>query len=118
MSKPTDLAMGALKRLGRFILGRRRLIFKFDYQDLQSGGQIETYSDTDWAGCIRTRKSTSGGCLMLGTHLIKTWSATQASVSLSSGEAEFYGVVRVAGWHLGSSRCSRISAMTLFGIVG
>ena len=34
---------------------------------------------------------------MLGKHLIKSWSSTQASVSLSSGEAEFYGVAKASG---------------------
>ena len=38
---------------------------------------------------------------MLGRHTVKTWSSTQASVSLSSGEAEFVGVVRGAGMGLG-----------------
>ena len=38
---------------------------------------------------------------MLGRHIIKSWSSTLASVSLSSGEAEFYGVVRAAGQGLG-----------------
>ena len=39
--------------------------------------------------------------MMIGHHLIKAWSATQATISLSSGEAEFYGVVRAAGIALG-----------------
>jgi len=38
---------------------------------------------------------------MLGQHIIKSWASTLASVSLSSGEAEFYGVVRAAGQGLG-----------------
>ena len=38
---------------------------------------------------------------MLGSHLIKSWSSTQSSVALSSGEAEFNGVVRGAGIGLG-----------------
>jgi len=38
---------------------------------------------------------------MLGEHAIKTWSSTQSSVSLSSGEAEFYGVIKGAGMGLG-----------------
>ena len=38
---------------------------------------------------------------MLGGHLIKSWSSTQTSVALSSGEAEFNGVVRGAGIGLG-----------------
>ena len=38
---------------------------------------------------------------MLGKHVLKTWSTTQPTVSLSSGEAEFYGVVKAAGLALG-----------------
>ena len=37
---------------------------------------------------------------MVGSHLLKTWSSTQASVALSSGEAEFYGAVKAAGYGL------------------
>ena len=45
--------------------------------------------------------STSGGCVMLGSHMTKAWPATQASLALSSGEAEYYGVVRATGIGLG-----------------
>ena len=38
---------------------------------------------------------------MVGRHLIKSWSSTQTSISLSSGEAEYYGVVRASGVALG-----------------
>ena len=33
---------------------------------------------------------------MIGTHLLKCWSSTQAGVAMSSGEAEFYGAVKGA----------------------
>ena len=38
---------------------------------------------------------------MLGSHCIKHWPSTQASVALSSGETEFARVVRGAGQGLG-----------------
>ena len=38
---------------------------------------------------------------MLGGHLLKSWSSTQPSISLSSGEAEYYGVVKASGIALG-----------------
>ena len=98
MSKPTDVAQTAVKRLGRYLRRRPRLVWQYPYQ---RADRLEVYSDTDWAGCVRTRKSTSGGCLMLGAHVLKTWSATQASLALSTGEAEFYGVVKAAGVGLG-----------------
>ena len=90
--------MGALKRLARYLRARPRMVFEFEFQ---AADGFECYTGTDWAGCTRTRKSTSGGCLMLGRHLIKAWSATQASIALSSGEAEYYGVVHGTGIALG-----------------
>ena len=98
MSAPTDQSLKALKRLGRYLGGRPRLVYTYRRQEIDT---IDVYVDTDWAGCVRTRKSTSGGAVMLGKHTIKHWSSTQPSVSLSSGEAEFYGVVRGAGQGLG-----------------
>ena len=44
---------------------------------------------------------------MLGAHLIKSWSATQGLVSLSSGEAEFYGVTKASGIALGMKSLMR-----------
>ena len=98
MSAPTDQAWSALKRLSRYLEGLPRLVYVFRWQEAKA---IDIYTDTDWAGCPRTRKSTSGGCVMLGHHTVKTWSSTQASVALSSGEAEFNGVVRGSGIGLG-----------------
>ena len=31
---------------------------------------------------------------MFGNHMVKSWCSTQAIVALSSGEAEYYGIVR------------------------
>jgi len=73
-------------------------VYLFPWQHVDT---IDVYVDTDWAGCARTRKSTSGGLIMLGKQVARTWSSTQANVSLSSGEAEFNGVVRGAGMGLG-----------------
>ena len=47
MSAPTDLSLTALKRLCRL--------------PFQQATHVDVYSDTDWAGCVNTRKSTSGG---------------------------------------------------------
>ena len=98
MSLPTDAAQAALKRLGRYLLGHKRVVYKYPFQRADC---IEVYSDTDWSGCARTRRSTSGGCIMIGSHCLRTWSSTQPSVTLSSGEAEYYGLVKAAGAGLG-----------------
>ena len=42
-----------------------------------------------------------------GFHILKTLSSTQPTVSLSSGEAEFYGVVKASGLALGQQSLLR-----------
>jgi hypothetical protein len=98
MSKPTETSWAALKRMCRYLVGLPRLVWRYQWQEVET---MDVYTDTDWAGCPRTRKSTSGGCVLLGSHALKTWSSTQTSIALSSGEAEFNGVVRGAGVGLG-----------------
>ena len=38
---------------------------------------------------------------MMGNHMIKSWSVTQSVISLSSGEAEYYSLVKGASMGLG-----------------
>ena len=95
----------ALKRLGRYLLGKPRVICDFRYQATPE--YIVTEVDSDWAGCTRTRRSTHGGTLRLGKHVLKHWSSTQATVALSSGEAEFSGLVRGASIALGAQALAR-----------
>ena len=100
----------ALKRLARYLKERPRMIFRLPFQQCEA---LDIYSDTDWAGCLRTRKSTSGGCAMLGQHMTTCWSSTQISLALSSGEAEYYGVVRATGRGLGLQALLRDAGVDL-----
>ncbi|GJX68517.1 retrovirus-related pol polyprotein from transposon TNT 1-94 [Tanacetum coccineum] len=53
------------------------------------GFDLKAYSDSDYAGCNLDRKSTSGGCQILGGKLV-CWSAKkQSSIAMSSAEAEY-----------------------------
>ena len=101
MSKPDQSDWDALKRLGRYLLDKTRVIVKYEYQVIPE--EIEVTVDTDFAGCLTTRKSTSGGIVKLGDHCIKAWSSNQAVIALSSGEAEYYGIVKGASNALGIS---------------
>ena len=65
------------------------------------------WTDTDFGGCQKTRKSTSGGIIRHGKHIIKSWSTNQAVVALSSGEAEYYGMVKGASGAIGATELCR-----------
>ena len=99
MSAPTTGSLRRLRRVAKFLKSHPRLIWKFEIQD--ECQELSIYSDADWAGCRRARKSTSGGCAMIGSHCIKAWSKTQSVVAKSSAESELYGVVRGACEGLG-----------------
>ena len=88
-----------MHRIGKYLKNNPRLVWKFDFQDAQD--EINIFTDADWAGCRRSRKSTSGGTIMIGTHCIKAWAKTQAVIAKSSAESELYAVVRGAREGLG-----------------
>ena len=99
MSAPTKRDFGKLVRLGQYLKRRPRAILWFEYQDAPE--TMLTMSDTDWAGCKTTRRSTSGGVCVHGSHMIKCWCRTQALVALSSAEAELYGIVKATAETMG-----------------
>ena len=69
MSTPTKGDWIRLKRLGLCLLGKPRLQQVYSWQNTQA--TMKVYTDADWAGCRETRKSTTGGCVMLGRHTLK-----------------------------------------------
>ncbi len=99
MSQPNVSDEERVKRLVRYLKGKPRVVMWYKYQD--NPAHVEAYSDSDWAGCKKTRRSTSGGCVMYGSHYLKGWSKTQATVALSSAEAELYAAVKASAEALG-----------------
>jgi hypothetical protein len=90
MSSPTQKSWSRVKHIARYLVGQPRLVYEYRFQD---HADLDAYVDSDFAGDFTSRKSTSGGCIMRGTHLIKHWSNNQSVIALSSGEAELYGIV-------------------------
>ena len=66
----------------------------FPWENLSN--EVIGYADIDWAGDKRTLKSTSGGVIHWGSHVLKTWSTSQSTLALSSGEAELYAMTKAA----------------------
>jgi len=94
MANPTRGHHRKLKRLARYLIGVPRVVIKYKWQKRKQ--VVQGFSDADWAGCKKTAKSTSGGAIVLGEHLIKSWSSTQKGVTLSSGESELVAAVKTS----------------------
>ena len=91
-AQPNKKSYERLKRVGRYLVGVPRLQYTFGFSETGPAEYIEIYSDTDFAGCKESRRSTSGGVVTINGHCVKHWSKTQSTVSLSSGEAELHGI--------------------------
>jgi hypothetical protein len=94
MASPTKADWEDVRRTARYLRHRPRApqIFKFE----QEVGELSGFADSDWAGDKSSMKSTSGGALMWGRSLLKSWSTTQSTVALSSAEAELYALSKCA----------------------
>ncbi|GJT07338.1 hypothetical protein Tco_0841800 [Tanacetum coccineum] len=87
-ANPKESYLIALKRIFRF-KGTPNLGL---WYPKGSGFDLKAYSDSDYAGCNLDRKSTLGGCQILGGKLV-CWSAKkQSPVAMSSGEAKYIAV--------------------------
>ncbi|CAJ1341845.1 unnamed protein product, partial [Effrenium voratum] len=99
MKSPTSYSWGRLRRLGRYLVGVPRVQQLFKPQRMFTS--IRVYCDSDHAGDLKSRKSTTGLICMLGTHCVKHSSNLQGTVSLSSGGSEFYALVKAGAMGLG-----------------
>ena len=102
MAKPMESDWALLKRIGRYLRCAPRLVINFPWQEEPQ--MLSVFTDSGWGGCVRTRRSTSGGVILHGKHLIKHWSKLQTTVALSSGEAEIYACNKGASEGIGISQ--------------
>ena len=93
MKAPNEAAFNDLKRLVRYLRDRPRLVFEYWPQRYQR--ELTTFCDSNHAGCLITRRSTTGLITVLGAHNIKHSSNIQSTISLSSGESEYSPLSRL-----------------------
>ena len=75
-----------IKRIIRYLKGKPRVAIRYQFQE--ESENIFDFIDSDWAGDVKTRKSTSGGVVCRGSHTISWWCNPQSNIALSSCEAE------------------------------
>lgn len=86
LEKPTVVDKNAGKCILRFL--KKTINFEIVYSSDKSG-EVKAYSDADYAGCIDTRRSTSGFTFIFGEGAISWGSERQKSVSFSTTESEY-----------------------------
>ena len=114
MQRPTVGDFEGLKRAARYLVRHRRLVQEFVRQ-FEEPQHLVVFTDSNHAGCLRTRKSTSSFKIMYGQHLLRSASSTQAVISLSSGESEFYSLVKGVAAGLGAVAMLRDLGVKLTG---
>ncbi|CAE8683062.1 unnamed protein product [Polarella glacialis] len=103
MAVPLQCDWQALKQLGRYLLSgemaRVTLVSDEDRADYNSGRGLSlvAYSDSDWAGCPVTRRSTDCVCINIGSSVLQVGCQTQPGLpATSSSDAELRGMSRAA----------------------
>lgn len=87
LSQPRQPHLVAVKCVLRYVKGTLGHGLWFGPQ--RQPVHISAYSDADWAGCIQSRRSTSGYLIYLGSTLISWCSKKQPTVARSSAESEY-----------------------------
>ena len=85
-ANPTQSHLTAAKRILRYLKGT--VYLGLSYKKCADGNLIG-YSDADWAGDVDDRHSTSGNVFLLAKGAVSWLSKKQATVALSTAEAEY-----------------------------
>ena len=113
-SVPNRNSQARLKRVGRYLVGKPRLVYLYNFgKGVSSSDCFDIYVDTDFAGCKESRRSTSGGIVTLNGSNVKHWSKTQSTIALSSGEAELHGIGAGIAQGLGMQSLAKDLGFTL-----
>ena len=65
MARPTCASWRKLKKLARYLRGQPGVVLKIKLDVDGVGNEVKIIVDSDWAGCLQTRRSTNGGCIMV-----------------------------------------------------
>nr|GEY61284.1 hypothetical protein [Tanacetum cinerariifolium] len=86
-AQPTEKHLTAVKRIFRYL---KDTIHMGLWYPKDTGFELTAFSNSDHAGCLDSRKSTSGGIQFLGGDKLVSWSSKkQDCTSMSSSEAEY-----------------------------
>ncbi|XP_075489673.1 secreted RxLR effector protein 161-like [Primulina tabacum] len=86
MAKPKEIHLQAAKRVLRYL--KRTMDYGIHYMK-KGDGKLLAFTDSDYAGDMEDRKSTSGYVFLMNSGAVSWCSKKQPIVTLSTTEAEF-----------------------------
>ena len=87
MADPSNDHWLGIKRLLRYIEGT--LMYGLKFIAHQNDDDLYGFADTNWAGDVDTRRSTSGYVFMVANGVVSWSSKQQSTVAKSTTEAEY-----------------------------
>ena len=91
-SNPTKAHLTAAKRILKYLKNTIDTVLTYR----KSLSTLAGYADSDWAGDIDTRRSTSGNLFLMSGGAVSWGSKIPSVVALSSSEAEYIALSRAA----------------------
>ena len=86
MHAPAMTHLKMVRRILRYVKGTLNIGVHFF---ANTSLDLSAFSDADWAGCLTTRRSTTGYCVFIGKNIISWCAKKQHIVSCSSTEDEY-----------------------------
>eukprot|EP00253_Pinus_taeda_P025045 PITA_25045 len=93
MERPKEAHWQAAKRILRYVKGTKKFGILYNVSE---HSDLVGYTDSDWAGSVDDRKSTSGYVFNMGSGAISWASKKQSIVALSTAEAEYVAATAAA----------------------
>ena len=87
LQRPREVDNVAAKSMVKYLYGTRDTVLQL--MPRKGTLRLDSASDSDWAGCPTSRKSSSGAMVWLNGALVSSLCKTQGLIALSSPEAEY-----------------------------
>ena len=94
MSQPREGVLNSLKRCVRYLKKYPESTMLIPQDVQENDNTMTVWTDSDWAGDVASRRSTSGGVIVYRGAIVAHWSKSQSNIALSSAEAELNATVK------------------------
>lgn len=98
VDEPSEQHVGVLKKVLRYLITTKRTGIRYDkrHAGIGVGVYLHGFSDSNWAGDLETRKSTTGHVFTVSGGAVTCASRRQTITAQSTAEAEYVAAAEVS----------------------